>query len=109
MSQEPPRIEQPDQPEEVHISVSSMVASKTGKPTVQLVLHNEITQMGVNNAIALAHRLVEAASAAMADAFLITFLGERVQLSREQAGEVLVDFRDYRAKLDPASKWQDEP
>jgi hypothetical protein len=70
-----------------------------GEPFVQLIKGTEIfAQMDVNQAREHAQAVLESAEAAEQDAFIMKFMQEKVGLDRNRAGQVLIDFRRYRAE-----------
>ncbi len=84
--------------------VESLVSHRTGEPLVQIAWYDHTGQLDVASARQLAFQLLEAADAAISDAFLVKFLRER-DLPDEAAGVLLNEFRQYRI----AQEKQDEP
>ncbi len=80
------------------IYVQSMVASKMLEPAVMLRLGEEFTNMPPDVARKVAGDLVGCAEAAEQDAFLMSFFEQRIGLSREEAGQILMQFREARAE-----------
>ena|SRR5579885_1332755 len=71
--------------------------SPTGEPFVQLLLGDQIIgQMSPDEARDHARAVTEAAEAAEQDAFLVDFCQNKLGLPFQQAGAMLVAFREYR-------------
>jgi hypothetical protein len=70
-----------------------------GEPFVQLLRGTEIfCQMDVTQAREHAQAVLEAAEAAEQDAFIMSFMQNKVGLDQNRAAQVLIDFRQYRAE-----------
>jgi len=71
----------------------------TGEPFVQLLRDEEIiAQMSPEQARDHARAITEAAEAAEQDAFLMSFAREQIGLPFNEAGKILIAFREYRAR-----------
>lgn len=82
------------------ISIESLVSGRDGQPYVQLSWGRERGQLTPAEAMAHATEVIGAAQAAITDAFLFTFLKERVGTDDGHAAAVLRDFRGYRKTLE---------
>lgn len=70
-----------------------------GEPFVQLLRDNEIVgQFSAQEAREHAQAVLEAAEAAEQDAFMLAFARDQIGMRPEEAGSILLAFRDYRAK-----------
>ena len=77
--------------------VTSLVASKTGLPRVNLRSdEGGETQMSAEEARQLAFNLLGAAEAADGDAFLYRFVQKRLGVEATQAGAILLMYRHDR-------------
>jgi hypothetical protein len=83
------------------IEIESKVGFHTQQPFVVLRWGQESGQLTPTEARHHARRVLEAAEAADADAFLWGFLHVRVGMDDQGSGEVLGEFRRWRAKRDP--------
>jgi len=73
--------------------------SPTGKPFVQLLKNTEIIcQMSPEQARDHARAITEAAEASEQDAFIMDFFQNKIGISFEELGSILVAFREYRAQ-----------
>jgi hypothetical protein len=81
-----------------------------GEPFVQL-LRNEtiIAQISVGQAREFAGALLQAAEAAEQDAFLISFARTEIGMSIQEAGKILIAFREYRARTTGKSQGPTRP
>lgn len=80
--------------------VGGIVSAKDGTPYIQLA--NEkgmIAQLSMSEARHIAMDILEMASRTEADSMIVRFF-EKLQFPKEAAGQLLVEFRDYRAELD---------
>lgn len=80
------------------IDVSSLVASRSGEPVVALRWGPQAGQLSPEEARAHALMILEAAAAADADAFLVSFLQHVVGVDETTAGQLLVEFRQWRQR-----------
>ena len=81
-----------------------------GEPFVQLLLDTEIIgQLSPEQARDHARAITEAAEAAEQDAFLMDFAQKELGLKFEDAGRILVAFREYRAKTTGKSQGPTKP
>ncbi len=78
------------------IDVWTIVSARTREGMVGLRLNGEKTQMDLPKAREVLGMLSSAIEAAVSDQLLFRFLTDRVQLSDEQAGRALLDFREMR-------------
>jgi len=78
------------------LTVTSIVSNRTGEGKLDIVWLGQLAQLSPADARATAWVLIEAASVAEAEAALIRFLKERVELSAEKAAQMLNEFRGYR-------------
>lgn len=83
------------------IEIESGVSGRTREPFVVLRWGGESGQLTPTEARHHARRLLEAAEAAESDAFLMSFLRDRVRLEDGHQVAVLADFRQWRAQRDP--------
>jgi hypothetical protein len=82
----------------------------TGEPFVQLLRDEEvIAQMSPEQARDHARAITEAAEAAEQDAFLVSFAREQIGLPLEEAGKILIAFREYRARATGKSQGPTRP
>ena len=88
------------------ISVQSGYGLNTNRPFVTIGIANPtesanpIVQLVSSQARQIALQILEAADAADADGFILTWLGNGVaDLNAEQAAALLADFRAYRDRL----------
>jgi len=73
--------------------------SPKGDPFVQLLLDEEIiAQMSPEQARDHARAVTEAAEAAEQDAFLMEFAQRKIGLGFDEAGKLLIAFRQFRAE-----------
>lgn len=84
----------------VTFHVSSGFGHRTRQGYVQVLIEaaDWTTQMTPDNARELAANLLQCAEAAEVDAFLMTFMRERVGAPDEQAAQILVEFREWRER-----------
>ena len=81
------------------VVVTHGVGSVTLQPIVVLhVKELDAMYMEVPKAREIAHMLLAEADAAVVDAFLVTFLAERLGMDESQADGVLRDFYAWRAE-----------
>lgn len=79
--------------------------SPTGEPFVQLLRGTDIVcQMSPEQARDHARAVVEAAEAAEQDAFLMDFSQNELGLEFNVAGQMLIAFRKYRARISGKSQ-----
>lgn len=83
-------------PEPGGIDVNSIVSSTTGQPFVQFVATQLRWQMTPDEARTWAHVIHEAAESALQDGFLVDWLVTRLEVPREQAAQILGEYRQYR-------------
>lgn len=77
----------------------------TRKPFVSLSYNGrKLAQMPPETAIELAHNLLAIAEASLGDAYLITFLRDRVGLDLREVAGMLFEFRAWREKREEGGK-----
>lgn len=81
----------------MEISVQSLIASKTGKPAVELAVNGRRVQMGVADARRIGLQMIEAAEAAQSDAIVFELLGA---LDDEAKFGMIQAMRQKRAEQD---------
>jgi len=83
---------------QVVFHVTSNFGHRTQKPFVMVTVGEQdfMTQMSPAEARDLAHNLLACAESSETDAFLITFLRERVKANDEAIAGILQDFREWR-------------
>lgn len=81
---------------EQYIHISSMFGYNTGQPAVSLVVHGVETQMSPARAREVAFMLLQAAEAAVGDAYLFSFANERVGVDVQSAANLIEEFRQWR-------------
>lgn len=91
------------QPEERTITVASGVSMFDGKPFVSVWTGEEFEPMQFHpgKAVQIASEIMTAAEASIHDACVVKYLQEKLNLSLEEAGAVLGDFRQYRDTWSP--------
>lgn len=73
--------------------------NKNKEPFVQLILNNDIiAQMSPEQARDHANAILQAAEASEQDAFIMDFFMTNIGVSFEEAGKILIAFRNYRQK-----------
>lgn len=93
-----------DRPEEGHLSIHSGYGHNTKQPFVTFSLANPsetanpTIQMTAAAARQQAHYILEAADAAESDGFIVEWLRGTADLSEQQIGGLLADFRAFREK-----------
>jgi hypothetical protein len=91
-----------DRPTESHISVASGYGHNTNEPFVTLSIANPAetanptVQLRAEIAQQIAHDILDAADAAISDAFLVGWLSTGMDVTERQAASLLNDFRAYR-------------
>lgn len=79
------------------VHVQSMYGAKTHLPYVSLQIGDlKPVQMSPDEARIVAGNMMGAAEAAEQDAFMIGWLQDKFQLSLQQAGAILLEFREAR-------------
>jgi hypothetical protein len=81
--------------------VETMFGAKTRQPIVRISygpegFTREIAQIPPEDAISLAMNLLQASQASLTDAFLVSFLEQRIGAEPEQVFGILKEFRDWR-------------
>ena len=73
--------------------------NQKGEPFVQLILGTRVIgQMTPEEARDHARAITEAAEASEQDAFMLSFMQDKVGLDLSRAGQILVDFRAWRVE-----------
>jgi len=83
-------------PEAGSIGIASLYGGRTREPYVQLTWGRHVGQLTPEEAIGHARDVLEAAAAALADATLMRFLQERLEVDDARAVRILADFRRFR-------------
>lgn len=78
------------------IQIMGQVNSTDLSPGVQMAWEGRVVQWTPEEAIRHALNLLEVTVAAEGDAFLVQFVTERLGAAKEQAAQVLLDFRRWR-------------
>src|SRR5262245_65357699 len=86
----------PETPDTDAITVSSSFGQKTHRGYVEFTLNEQRTQMEPAKARQVGLFLLEAAEAATSDELFVKLLVDKVGISPERAGYVLVDLREIR-------------
>lgn len=95
---------------EDHVLWHQSGVAPTGEPFVQLLQDDKIiAQMSPEMARDHARAITEAAESAEQDAFIMDFMVRKVGLDIQRAGQVLIDFRNYRAEQTGKSQGPRDP
>lgn len=92
------------------IEARSIVSGRNLEPYIQIVLvyddgsEDQVTQWTPEEAYHHAMCVLGAVEAANTDAFLVSFLTEKLDVPVEQTGGVLVDFRKWRERRRPPER-----
>jgi len=81
------------------IFIQSLVSHRTQKPRVDIQVGEIHTQMSAEAAMNVAKQMIQAATGAIADAFIFNFMREKVGLDDPRGIQVIQDFRAYRDDL----------
>jgi hypothetical protein len=82
-----------------HVLWHQSGVAPTGEPFVQLLQDDKIiAQMSPEMARDHARAITEAAEAAEQDAFLMDFTVKKMGMAFQDAGKILIAFREYRAE-----------
>jgi len=87
------------------IMISSLVSGRTSEPRVNIQIGAAHSQLPAAAAIKVAQNLMQVAMGGYADAFIYNFLKDQILKSKPSedneaiAGNIMVEFRDYRDKL----------
>jgi len=81
------------------VMITSLVSHKTRKPRIDIQLGKLHTQMDADSAMDVAKNIIEVCEGSYADAFLVHFLGEKLNVPMEVIGQILPEFRNYREQL----------
>jgi mitochondrial fission protein ELM1 len=92
--------------EEIMFSVTSGYGANTQQPFVAITVGAKDfhTQMSPEQAIEIAHNLLHAAESSLTDAFLVTFLRDRVGSEMPQVVGLLNEFRQWREEREQKQK-----
>lgn len=80
------------------ITMQSIVSSQTGEPRILLRWFTHIAQLDAESARAHAFAILDCVEAAKSDAFLAKFFREKLEADDNLMGNVLMEFRNYRAE-----------
>lgn len=78
------------------IETASILSQRTGRGMVQLQVNGQMVQLEIEKAREVLAMLSGAIEAAISDELLFRFLTERLDIDRERASSVLMDFREMR-------------
>ena len=79
--------------------VRSMYGHRTREPGVTMAMPaGEMVQMTPGEARQLGRQLVEAAEAAISDAFIVEYFAEHINIKEEMIFKLLADFREWRER-----------
>jgi hypothetical protein len=82
-----------------HFSVTTIYGHNTKKPIVQLQVGKEQIQMSIETARDLAQNLIQAAEAALTDAFIYEFIEKRIGATDPNvAGFAMIELRKFRSE-----------
>ncbi|MDP9351704.1 MAG: hypothetical protein M3P51_09220 [Chloroflexota bacterium] len=84
------------------VRVEAMYGARTRQPAVMLRIGESFTTMSPAKAREIGAMLIEAAEASEQDGFLMEWVQEKLGASFEQAGVILLEFREHR------KKWRDQ-
>lgn len=76
--------------------ITSGYGANTREPYIEVQLEDAKIQMPPEDARRLALNLLQAAEAALSDAFLVEFMQAEIGLERPQAANILVKYREWR-------------
>ncbi|HET7910020.1 MAG TPA: hypothetical protein VFL19_04880 [Nitrospira sp.] len=88
------------------ILVSSIVSHRDKSPRIDITVGEIRVQLSAMEARSLAANILQATAAAESDAFIFNFLRDKLNQSEDIAGVIMIDFRDYRDKLE--KEWREE-
>jgi hypothetical protein len=80
------------------ISITSQVNSRDGSPAVLMAWEERRWTMTPDEAIRHAINVLEVACGAYADAFLVSYVHQRIGAPMGQAAQILMDFRQWRER-----------
>lgn len=82
---------------EIPIQVRSILGSDTGNPYVAMEIDGqEVFKVPVVKAREIAGMLLEAAEAAIGDAFFLTFLTDQIEIDLKRSMDILREYRRWR-------------
>lgn len=81
------------------INVSSVYGNATRKPYVQVSWGESLAQLSPDTARQLGRDLLDAASAAETDAFLVEFTRRRIGVDERRTAILLEEFRKWRKEM----------
>lgn len=90
------------------IRLEGIVSSRTGAPKVTIRWGLQLAQLSPAEARERALAVLECADAAESDAFLVTFLKEKINLPPDKYGVILNEFREYREQQRAKAQQQKE-
>lgn len=76
----------------------AVYGAATRQPLVKVLFGKSDMLVDCDTARAMGKQLIETAMAAEADAFLVEFLSEKVEMPKAVAVRILSDFRDWRVE-----------
>lgn len=82
------------------LAIKSIVSATTREPGVMIRLGDVYRTVSVETARAIAQWLIEAAEAALQDAFLTDWGQQVMELSDQQTVALLIEFRTWRQKYE---------
>ena len=82
------------------ITITPVVSATTGEARLDITWQGIAQQLSVTEARELAHTLIEAASDAVGQAFLVSYLREVITLAEENVAQVLDNYRKFRDTVD---------
>jgi hypothetical protein len=87
------------------IHIVSLVSVSTGEGIVQLTWGNEKGQLSPEEARAHALKILECAESAETDAFVVEFFEKILKSTRDQAIQILMEFRNFREARYKEKAW----
>lgn len=81
---------------EGYCTIESLVSMRDQKPYVRISIGGAEMQLSLADAYEHAHKIVQVAAGAAADAFLYNFMVEQIGMPKEKLGPLMTAFRTYR-------------
>lgn len=79
------------------LTVSNIVSAQTGEALVSIELDGQLlARLTVENAEEFARNVMRCASVAEAEANLLRFMRDEVQMPLDKCAQILAEFRNYR-------------
>ncbi|MFN8468578.1 MAG: hypothetical protein U0X20_23670 [Caldilineaceae bacterium] len=91
------------------IWVSSIYGWNTRQPAVSLMIDGKDTQLSPAKAREVAQMLLQAAEAAISDAFLFAYVSKDVGVDDEQAAQLVIHYRKWRDRRRVDKPYDGEP